>query len=192
MNGFLITPSLYSAWNHWKSVEDAGIQDLLDTLRKARREPSPAMREGIDFENAVRRVSGGGTSPSPLVREAAGMVGGGMWQQRVSKELDGDLLYGRADVIRRDTIFDLKRVSWYEPGKYEGSVQHLIYMYASGLPRFTYVVADDEGVYGESYHWGSKSLETLRERIASMKDSLLSDPELSRAFSANWKYRKEA
>jgi hypothetical protein len=192
MAGFLITPSLYSAWNYWKKTEDAGIQYLLDTLNKVKKEPSPAMRAGIDFEDAVRRVCAGGTSPDPLVREAAEMVKGGIWQQRVREELDGDLLYGIADIIRRDTIFDLKRVNYYDTGKYEGSVQHLIYMYASGLPEFEYVVADDEGVYGEAYHWGAESLETLRERIAAMKDSLLSDGELSRAFKTSWIYRKEA
>jgi hypothetical protein len=115
-----------------------------------------------------------------------------MWQRRVSKELDNDLLYGIADIIRRDTIFDLKRVDYYDTGKYEGSIQHLLYMYATGIPNFEYVIADNSEVYGEAYYWGSKSLETLRERIADMKDSLLSDRDLSRAFRTYWIYWKEA
>jgi hypothetical protein len=190
-NGFLITPSLYSAWKYWKETEDAGKNDLLDTLNKVKKEPSPAMQAGIDFEDAVRRVCGGGTSEDFTVMDAAEMVAGGMWQRRVSKELDGDLLYGITDVIRRDTIFDIKRVNQYDTGKCEGSIQHLIYMYASGIPNFEYVISDGCEVYGESYHWNSKSMETLRERIANMKDSFLSDDDLSQAFKTYWKYSKE-
>jgi hypothetical protein len=76
MNGFLITPSLYSAWKYWKETEEAGINDLLDTLNRVKKEPSPVMRAGIDFEDAVQRVCEGGTSPDPLVMEAAEMVRG--------------------------------------------------------------------------------------------------------------------
>jgi hypothetical protein len=115
-----------------------------------------------------------------------------MWQQRISRELDGDLLYGIADVIRRDTIFDIKRVYQYDPGKYEGSIQHLIYMYATGITNFEYVVSDGHEVYAEAYRWGAKSLETLRERIADMKGSLLADDEMSLAFRTHWIAKKDA
>ena len=74
-------------------------------------------------------------------------------------------MYGIADVIRRNTIFDIKRVNYYDIGKYEGSIQHLIYMYATGIPNFEYVISDGQEVYVETYHWESKSLETLKERI---------------------------
>jgi hypothetical protein len=43
----------------------------------------------------------------------------------------------------------------------------------------------------EAYHWEAGSLETLKERIAEMKDSLLSDDAMSLAFKTYWKYRKE-
>jgi hypothetical protein len=188
--------------------EDAGKEEILDALNKAEKEASPAMRAGIDFENAVRRVCDGGWEPgeeAPIdpskpthvqtedfcVLEAAERVAGGLWQQRISRELDGDLVYGIADVVRRSTIFDIKRVVYkYEIGKYEGSIQHLVYMYAAGIPNFEYVVSDGRGVYIESYHWGAGSLETLRERIAEMKDFLLSDDEMSSAFQTHWKYRR--
>jgi hypothetical protein len=115
-----------------------------------------------------------------------------MWQQRVSRELDGDLVYGIADVIRRNTIFDIKRVFKYDLGKYEGSIQHLIYMYATGIPNFEYVISDGHEVYAEAYHWGTGSLETLKERITEMKDSFLSDDKMSLAFRTHWAYRREA
>jgi hypothetical protein len=192
--GFLITPSLYSAWSYWKYCEDAGEQemkDLLDTLNKVKKDKTPAMQAGIDFENDIRNVCNGVEVDDFCVLEAAEIVKGGLWQQRVSRELDGDLCYGIADVIRRDTIFDIKRVFKYDLGKYEGSIQHLIYMYATDIPHFEYVISDGHEVYVEAYHWGAKSRETLKERIAEMKDSLLSDDAMSLAFKTYWKYRKE-
>jgi hypothetical protein len=191
MYGFLITPSLYSAWKYWKDSEDSGKEDLLDTLNKAEKRKSPAMQAGIDFENAIRLVCKGGTSEDFCVLEAADIVKDGLWQQRISRELDGDLAYGIADVIRRNTIFDIKRVYKYDLGKYEGSIQHLIYMYATGIPNFEYVISDGNEVYVESYHWGTGSLEMLKERIAEMKSSLLSDEEMSLAFRTHWRYRQE-
>jgi hypothetical protein len=192
MRGFLITPSLYSAWKYWKDSEDAGKEDLLDTLNKVEKRKSPAMQMGIDFENAVRGVCDGtGVTDDFCVMDAAEIVKGGMWQQRVSREIDGDLAYGIADVIRRNTIFDIKRVFKYDLGKYEGSIQHLIYMYAAGLPNFDYVISDGQEVYVETYHWESGSLELLRERIAEMKGSLLADDEMSMAFQTHWKYKKD-
>jgi hypothetical protein len=149
------------------------------------------MRAGMDFENSIRDVCNGGTSEDFCVLEAADIVNGGMWQQRVSREFDGDLLYGIADVIRRNTIFDIKRVNQYDTGKYEGSIQHLIYMYATGIPNFDYVISDGQEVYVETYHWEEKSLETLKERISDMKGSLLSDDEMRLAFQEHWIYRRK-
>jgi hypothetical protein len=82
-------------------------------------------------------------------------------------------------------------VNKYDLGKYEGSIQHLIYMYATGIPNFEYVISDGNEVYMETYHWGTGSLETLKERIAEMKSSLLSDEEMSLAFRTHWMYRQE-
>jgi hypothetical protein len=189
MNGFLITPSLYSAWRYWMDSEDAGKEEILDTLNKAEKEVSPAMRAGIDFENAIHRVCKGGYSDDFCVLEVAERVRYGAWQCRVSLELDGDLVYGIADVIRRNTIFDIKRVNQYDVGKYEGSIQHLIYMYAANIPNFEYVISDGHDVYVEAYHWEARSLDILRERILEMKNSLLSDDEMCLAFQAHWTYK---
>jgi hypothetical protein len=211
MNGFLITPSLYSAWQYWKNSEGSGKEEILDALNKVGKEKSPAMRAGIEFENAIRHVCAEGSETqeaTPLdpskpihvqgvfawehfcVLEAAKIVKGGLWQQRVSRMLDGDLLYGIADVVRRDTIFDIKLVNKYEIGKYESSIQHLLYMHAADMPNFQYVISDGCEVYVEAYHWEAKSLETLRERIAEMKGCFLLDGEMSLAFRTHWRHRK--
>jgi len=192
MNGFLITPSLYSSWKYWiENEEDDSKTDILDTLNKTDKPKSPAMLAGIEFEEKIQKICEGGIGEDALVNEVAGMVRGGMWQQTVSRELDGDLLYGRADVIRRNTIYDIKKVIQYEVGKYEGSIQHLIYMYATDIPNFDYLIADSYSVYVETYHWGTRSLDELRARIADMKESILADTEMAAAFIKNWKYRKE-
>jgi hypothetical protein len=191
MNGFLITPSLYSTWKYWRDSEDAGKNEILDTLNKIEKGKSPAMQAGIDFELDIRQVCDSGMQTDDFcVMEAAEIVRGGIWQQRVSRELNGDLLYGIADVIRRNTIFDIKRVFKYDLGKYEGSIQHLIYMYATSIPNFEYVISDGHEVYVEAYYWGAESLETLGERISEMKESLLSDDEMNSAFRTHWMYRR--
>jgi hypothetical protein len=191
MKGFLITPSLYSSWKYWMDSEEEGRTAILETLCKVEKEKSPAMQMGIDFENNIRKVCEGGTVDDPCVNEVAKIVQGGMWQQRISRELDGDLVYGIADVIKRNTIYDIKRIYQYELGKYEDSIQHLIYLYAAEIPNFEYLISDGREVYEEAYYWESKSLDLLKSRIADLKDSLLADRELSSAFIENWKYRKE-
>lgn len=190
-SGFLITPSLYSGWAYWRDNDSAGKGDVLDILNKVRRERTATMQAGIDFEDAVKRACEEGTGEDECVSEAARIVAGGMWQRKVRRELDGDLLYGIADVVKRNTIFDIKRVNRYDVGKYEWSIQHLIYMYATGIENFGYVITDGSGVYVEEYHWEERSLETLRGRIEEMKDCLLGDAEMGEAFRKNWTYRSE-
>ena len=189
--GFLITPSLYNSWRYWMDSDGEDKTEILDTLNKVEKPKSAAMQAGIDFENDIRKVCEGGTTDDDCVMEVANIVRGGMWQQRLSRELGGDLVYGIADVIRRDTIYDIKRVNQYELGKYEESIQHLIYLYAGEIPNFDYLISDSHSVYVETYHWESKSLDLLKARIADLKDFLLSDNELSLAFNKNWKYRQE-
>ena len=191
MNGFLITPSLYSSWKYWMGSENEGMASILDTLNKVEIAKSPAMQAGIDFEDNIRKVCEGIISDDLCVTEIAEIVSGGMWQQRISRELEGDLVYGIADVIKRDTIFDIKRVNQYELGKYESSIQHLIYMYATEIPNFKYLISDGKEVFEEAYYWGSQSLDLLKSRVADLKESLLADTELSLAFTKNWKYRQE-
>jgi len=168
-----------------------GKTEILDTLNKLLKENTAAMQVGIDFENEIRKVCEGGTTEDFCVMEVAEIVSGGMWQQRVSRVLDGDLVYGIADVIKRNTIYDIKRVNQYELGKYEGSIQHLIYMYATDIPNFDYLISDGREVYVETYRWEQKSLAMLKSRVVDLKGSLLADRDLSAAFIKNWKYRKE-
>jgi hypothetical protein len=189
--GFLITPSLYNSWKFWIDGEGEGKAEILDTLNKVDKPKSEAMLNGIAFENEVLNVCNGGKSDDPCVNEIAGIVKGGLWQQKISRELDGDLVYGVADVIKRNTIYDIKRVNSYEVGKYEYSIQHLIYLYSMQIPNFAYLISDGNNVYEEAYYWEGKSLDTLRIRITDMKDSILADSEMREAFINNWKFRKE-
>ena len=146
------------------------------------------MQAGIDFENDIKKACYGKVIGDLCVMEIAKIVMGGLWQQRISRELESDLVYGIADVIKRDTIYDIKSVNHYEPGKYEENIQHLIYMYAAEIPNFEYLISDGENVYVETYHWESKSLDLLKSRIADLKDFILADTELALAFNKNWKY----
>jgi hypothetical protein len=56
------------------------------------------------------------------------------------------------DVIKRDTIYDIKFTSNYELGKFYNSSQHRIYLYCLGLPKFQYLISDGKEYWTEDYH----------------------------------------
>lgn len=110
---------------------------------------------------------------SDCVHEVAEIVKGGDWQDTVYEELylpamDIKIQFkGRTDVIKLDTIHDIKFVKNYEIGKYSGSIQHLIYMYCTGLEKFQYVISDGKAVYVESY-FSDNTTEILESKLGCM------------------------
>lgn len=80
MERYLITQSLLSSWayifNAYEGYEEDAMESFLSTLRREPSEPTEAMLDGIDFENAVYRLASGDgryleTSPSCLNGKAA-------------------------------------------------------------------------------------------------------------------------
>jgi hypothetical protein len=101
--------------------------------------------------------------------------------------LDGFLLYGKTDVIKRDTVYDLKRSKSYEVGKYQKSAQHRIYLYCSKLPRFSYLISDDRSWWAEDYfnHDGIEG--EIRQAIRQFIGYLENDPEARALYYDKWK-----
>lgn len=180
MSRYLLTPTLYNSWKFYTATdpdkEPQKREEFLATLERRGFEPTPAILKGRAFEDEVRAQSEGRIeSKSPVVQELGQIVKGGIWQQKLSKEIViGDrkvLLYGIADVIVTDTINDIKRTANYAEGKYIDSLQHLIYMYCAELPKFRYLVAYGSGEAprdwaAEDYYLTPNTLKQIQSKLA--------------------------
>lgn len=127
---------------------------------------------------------------SQSVINCGNIVKGGFWQESVKKEIKVAgikfLLYGRCDVIKNDTIFDIKYTKNYNVGKFTDSTQHLIYMYCSGLSKFQYLVSDLKSFWIEEYQ-SEKNIESkIISEIFSFLDYLDRDSEAKKLFYSKW------
>lgn len=196
-------------------AEKKAYQDWLNTLNKVKTPTTEAQQKGIDFENAVQElcenyegvhledeklVFGNEvdfilTSMLPEAEaksafEIAKKVVKGIWQETLQKEVDNYKLYGRADVIKQNYIYDIKRVSQYDVGKYQKSIQHLLYMECADIDNFEYLIADKSGnIYSEYY--AREPQEVLLSKIDEMVEFIKSVPEFYKPFNENWEVRDE-
>lgn len=168
-----ITPSLYSSVMYWKKREEGDKQELLDLLDHKPPETTEVMQAGIDFEDEVQRVCAScGTyrSADEVANEVADIVQGCLWQVPIRTEVvvDGKplVIIGRMDCLKRDWVYDIKRVLRYEQGKYYPSIQHLAYMKGQGLGKFGYLIKCGNSFFAESYFWDETSDKLLQERCA--------------------------
>jgi hypothetical protein len=166
---YLITHSLLSSWL-WtikeNPYEDATTEDdswdrFLLTLNREPTPVTPAMQDGIDFEQLVTDLMLGQANPKHKWYKAAHKVcelvhHGSPLQLRASREVNvagkDILLYGRLDALRMGTIYDIKFSKRYERGRYIDSTQHP--MYLELIPearRFAYVVSNGWEVWQEVY-----------------------------------------
>ena len=186
----------YYIQDEWKSPADSRA-DFLRTLSREKFEPNEAMAKGIAFENNVKAVVFDGMhdkgqiiDASHPVEHIANIVVGGLWQQSVKKEITvGNqefLLYGRTDVIKRDTIYDIKFTGNYELGKFLNSSQHLIYLYCSGLPKFSYLISDGKDWWKEDYINDRNVENRIKSMISDFLSYLESDKEAKEMFLTKW------
>lgn len=208
---YLLTPSLinnfqYYLKDEWKSPEDSRA-DFLKTLSRERFEPNEAMQKGIDFEDDIQHCCQygeiqevidlgmkedltGSIQWSNVINQITKIVKGGIWQESVKKDIKvGNqefLLYGRTDVIKRDTIYDIKFTSNYELGKFLDSSQHLIYLYCSGLPNFSYLISDGKDWWREDYHNHAGVEDEIKSKVSQFLDYLENDKEAKEMFLTKW------
>lgn len=200
MTKYLLTPSLLNSYQYyindeWKSPADSRA-DFLKTLSREKFEPNEAMTKGISFENDIFNICNDGfpnldnQESWDLKHKIAFIVDGGLWQESVKKDIavgnQEFLLYGRTDVIKRDTIYDIKYTRKYELGKFLDSSQHLIYLYCSGLPKFKYLVSDGKDYWIEDYlnHNGIES--EIKSKISDFMGYLDNDKEAKDLFFSKW------
>jgi hypothetical protein len=161
---YLITPTLLNAWVWFFRIQNQ--EDFLKTLGREPIKENEALAKGRQFErhiqlhdeieNIIYRQHN--EAYANCVKEIADKVKGGTWQVSGKKEIViGDmtfLLYGRADVLKADTIYDIKYTKYYaDYCKYRKSMQHLLYFEIfPEMNNFEYLVSDLKNVYIEHYH----------------------------------------
>ena len=206
---YKITPSLYNAWlfyakpmfDRTPEQEVDAKADFMRVLRKEPSEPSPAILKGINFENAIEEYAKGtgkafsfddkkDADEIKCAEYIAKLCHDGEFQVRGGQELpSGNYVYGIADCILLNGIVDFKRVGTYEIGKYQNSIQHLVYMYIWGISQFHYLVCDGSSEpFEETYTWDKNSLAMLESRIAELIGSVCADSELKPLFDQYWLY----
>jgi hypothetical protein len=200
MTKYLITPSLLGSFAWYLSDESEDSRNkFLQTLGKVKTPTTPAQQKGIDFENNIKQICDENLFDSQeevidsIPRhelEIADIVDGGLWQQSVKKELKiGNtefLLYGRTDVIKRDTVYDIKFTSNYELGKFLDSSQHLIYLYCTGLPKFQYLISDGKDYWIEDYNNHAGVEDEIKGKISDFMSYLDNDLEAKEIFLTKW------
>lgn len=166
---YLITPSLLNSWaNIWNCVDyvresekdeisledkqslarEKAFAEFLDTLGRIPSEPNAYMKKGIEFEEECYK---GNTVISPIIENGAYQIAGKKVIEVIGLKI---LLYGRLDVLKGGTIYDIKRVVRYAPQKYQKSYQHPVYLELFPDARqFVYLVYDDdERLHTETYY----------------------------------------
>lgn len=200
LSGWLITPTLYSNYYWFLHSDNKTDEDFLKVLRREPVDQTDAMKAGVAFENKIRAVCEGKDTveEGTELEEFVNILRGGFWQEKMSKLFDGNLLYGIADVIKYDTIYDVKFTTEtfdknrYTIGKYDWSIQHLVYMYCSGMKRMKYLICDGAEFAVEEHVWTAESLVTLQSRIWEMLQFILGNQKFKEAFEANWRYKNVA
>jgi hypothetical protein len=196
---YLITPSLLNSFSYYFRYEpedSEGItaeekeaearREFLQSLSREKGAPTEAMQRGIDFEDRVFAYCNGHEDESEPVREIGELCRGGMWQVSVKRRLDEFLLYARADVIKRDTAYDIKCSKSYELGKYQGSMQHRIELFCTGLPRFSYLISDERSWWREDYFNHPGIEQELREALYNFTGYLRNDAEAKALYYSKW------
>lgn len=197
---YLITPSLLNSWlwiwesaNNVKEAEadlisledkqseaqEKAYDDFIKTLKREPFEPNEYMLAGIEFE---KQCYEGKTCVSPIIEGGAYQIVG---KKKVIVKGINFLMYGRLDVLKGGTIFDIKRVWKYTLPKYKWSSQHGFYLdLFERANDFKYLVYDGTKLHIEQYFRG-QYIPTI-EVIAQFID-WLSERNLLGTYKEYWK-----
>jgi len=158
-----ITSSLLNSWL-FNTSEYGNIDNFISYLNKEPKEQTEAMLKGIEFENEC--YDGKHEHIQKYIKN-------GLYQVECRKIYKDILIFGYADVLIYDTIYDIKRVKSYKLGKYYNTSQHKIYCYCLGLEKFSYLVqgnykTDEEAsqnFFTESYTYKQGQAEQLIDQF---------------------------
>lgn len=173
MERYLMTQSLLSSWaytfNAAEGYEEEAMADFLSTLRREPHETTPAMQNGINFENLCYGIATGtyqppdGKLPANFTgaSKVAQILRGAQIQVKAMQDIHvfgtDLLLYGILDGLKAGVIYDVKYLnksmgSAELAGKYLESAQHPAYFrLIPGAYEFQYLVSDGTDLYIEKY-----------------------------------------
>ena len=171
MSRYLMTHSLLASWLYAMkedpyadaTTERDPYKEFLDVLNRVPTPTTEAMQNGIDFEELVTSIANGAEWQTDkenkwydAAAKVAGIVRGGQFQYKAKKTVTVGgiefLLYGRLDVLKAGTIYDIKFTKNYDRGKYYGSTQHPLYLKLIPEAReFTYLISNGTDVWTETY-----------------------------------------
>lgn len=164
---FWMTQSLLSSWTYYMHADeeysDTAWDSFLSTLRREMKEPTKAMQDGVLFEDMVNRLAVGEALEedandkwAAAALRFATKCAGGQSQVPVTGELSvcgmDFVLYGVCDYVKAGIIYDIKKVTRYEYGKYQHSPQHPMYLHLiPEAKRFDYLIFDGSNCHVETY-----------------------------------------
>lgn len=186
----LMTPTLVDnvAWfmqcpSSWK---ERAYKSLYNTLARIWDGGSKATERGQRFEKTVCDVivkkahKKHDFKCSPEFRAFVEECDGGEFQKKLKRILEVDgveyLIYGKADVAFPDLIKDIKTTQEYK-GKesYLKKSQHLMYVYASRIPNFRWLVAefgDEDSLKIREKHFFDYTAPSVDAVIDPLKDKI--------------------
>lgn len=206
MTKYLVTPTLLNSFSYyvkdeWKTPKESRA-DFLKTLSREKFEPNEAMQRGIDFENAIQEyckflsIFKYNMPKIPeftwhfVISELAGILEGGIWQQSYNKTIsignNDFVIYCRSDVVKADTVYDIKYTSKYDIGKFQDSAQHLFYLFCSELPKASYLISNGKDWWFEDYFNYSSVEDDIKSKISEFLSYLENDKEARDMFYSKW------
>lgn len=211
---YCITPSLLNSFLFMQSIKDPEKRkdkevEMLSQLRKEPLPTMPAAAKGNEFEALIEGVTKGGNVEEAPIKEfpeeefkrkdlfsvinsIAAIVKGGTWQERVRGTLafeedeDSYLLYGRMDTSKPNIIYDIKYTGRRKLNKFASSTQHRLYMYCTGVEKFSYLISDGKDWWREDYFKSVHDKEFLGSIIKEFRAWLSTNEEADKAFKDKW------
>lgn len=197
--------------------EEQAKLDFENALNKVKSEPTEAMQAGIDYENKIRKLAEhlGGINPitnepyDELLKQyedidiqIAEYLKNCLWQCQITRRtlsIPADVgipentiaFKGVMDAfdVYNGIIYDLKKTAKYERSKYDYSIQHLIYMYCSGLYKFRYIIRTPHQTdfLTDDYFLSPDKVEgELREKVTLFLSSIMRNPEWKKSLDLWW------
>lgn len=171
MARYLMTHSLLASWLYAMkedpyadaTTERDPYKEFLDVLNRVPTPTTEAMQNGIDFEEMVTSIANGAEWQTDkenkwydAAANVANIVRGGQFQYKAKRTVTVGgiefLIYGRLDVLKAGTIYDIKFTKNYDRGKYFSSTQHPLYLKLIPEAReFTYLISNGTDVWTETY-----------------------------------------
>lgn len=205
----LIAPTLLNSFDwlnrcpaSWKA--DA-YKSIMNTLNRVPFEPNEAMKKGNDFERNVYKYANkdlDNINASDEFKKVCRRVKGFTYQKSLKLSFVVDeveyICFGRTDCYSDKEIVDIKTTANFKgESQYLNGWQHLFYTVMSGVPNFTYLVAEwaEDGsikdVHEVKYKMESieKNLLTIEDGIREFMQYVAQDDDMKKAYYTKYNRR---